>query len=233
MRYLQFVFQFLEIAPDLRFHPADFEQGDKNIDEKRAVSDRGAHPGRRRPRHFNAENIPGRLGQEREELAIRLVAGVAAARSEDARLVVVASRAMDVAGIAEQAKLRRQDDDPGVPVTPVGPIKAKKRARAEAGRIEALRLVAERALEYIVEPERVPGDTQWKQLFAGAKLFRLELEGFEHAKTLLPLEVHAPDKHRMPLEHNRCASARASVMASGPSTPRRYSCQRAPTCASA
>ena len=195
-RYLQFAFQFLEIAPDLRFHFTDFEQGNEDIDEKRAGRRWRSARVPAAPRHFNAENIPGGLGQERQELAIRLVAGVAAARSEDAGLVVIASRAMDVAGITEQAKLRRQHDDPGVPVAAVWPIEAKKRARAEAGRIESLRLVAERALEYIVEPEWVPGDTQWKQLLAGAKLFRLELEGFEHAKTLLPLKMHAPDKHR-------------------------------------
>ena len=49
---------------------------------------------------------------------------------------------------------------------------------------------------------RLARDADRKQLFARPELLGRELEGLEHAQAQLPLEVHTPDKHRTPWEHN-------------------------------
>ncbi len=132
------------------------------------IRDRRAHARRRAAGHLDAERLARRLREEREELPVGLVAGIAAAGGEHACFLG--------AGVAEEPQLRGQHDHPRIPDAAVVPLEVQDGARAERGWVEARAVVAERPLDDVVEPDRLARDADGEELLARPELFRCELE---------------------------------------------------------
>ena len=122
------------------FHGPDLEEVHEHVDEERAdprIEERtraGAPPA------ISMPNVsPADSDEEREELTVGLVAGIAAAGGEHAGFLV--------AGVAEEPQLGGQHDHPRVPHAAVVPLEVEDGARAERGGVEARAVVAERPLD--------------------------------------------------------------------------------------